>query len=107
MASRTAAQIIDDIAEGLNELRAAVGSTAGGPSTMNGSEGRRLVPAPGPVASRRKPLSPARKARLILHGRYLGVIRTMPAADKARVKALQQTKGYEAAIRLARRLRTS
>lgn len=54
--------------------------------------------------TRRLTLSPKRRAALKLHGRYLGFVRQLKPAQKAKVKAAQASKGYHAAIRLAKRL---
>ncbi len=49
-------------------------------------------------------LSPRRRAALKLQGQYMGYIRNLKPREKARVKALKRTKGFRAAIRLAKRL---
>jgi hypothetical protein len=49
-------------------------------------------------------LTPARRASLKLQGQYMGYIRNLRPRQKSRVKALKATKGYPAAIRLARKL---
>ena len=49
-------------------------------------------------------LTPRRRAQLKLQGQYIGTIRTLPAAQKNRVKRERATRGMAAAIRLARRL---
>ncbi|HZC81236.1 MAG TPA: hypothetical protein VE222_05870 [Nitrospiraceae bacterium] len=53
---------------------------------------------------RRRALSPARRQALRLQGRYIGTIRMLPAAKKAKVKRVRDTKGVRAAIAYARRL---
>jgi hypothetical protein len=66
--------------------------------------GKLSPPPPGSARSRprrRLRLSPERRAALALHGRYLGHVRLLKPAQKARVKALLQAKGYRAAIKLA------
>jgi hypothetical protein len=58
-------------------------------------------------ALRRQPklkLSAARRAALKLQGRYMGYIRSLKPREKARVRALRETKGIESAIVLARKL---
>jgi hypothetical protein len=52
---------------------------------------------------RRKP-SPKRLAELKLQGRYMGHIRNLGPRQKARVKALRESRGIDAAIRLAQQL---
>lgn len=49
-------------------------------------------------------LTPARRASLRLQGQYMGYVRNLRPRQKSRVKALKATKGYPAAIRLARKL---
>jgi hypothetical protein len=53
---------------------------------------------------RRLRLTPRRKAELKLHGRYLGHIRLLKPAQKARVRSMREKKGYHAAIKLAKQL---
>jgi hypothetical protein len=61
-----------------------------------------------PAASARKTrklrITPARRAQLKLQGRYLGYMRQLGPRQKARVKAVKEKKGFEAAIRVAKRL---
>jgi hypothetical protein len=49
-------------------------------------------------------LSPKRRAALKVHGQYLGYVRQLTPRQKAQVKTVQSTRGYPAAIALARRL---
>ena len=49
-------------------------------------------------------MTAARRAALKLHGRYLGVTRTLPKAAKARVKAIREKSGVRAAIAAARKI---
>jgi hypothetical protein len=53
---------------------------------------------------RRIRLSAPRLAALKLQGRYMGYIRSLKPMQKARVRALRETKGIRPAIALARRL---
>jgi hypothetical protein len=57
-----------------------------------------------PAKRRTMTLTPKRRAQLKLHGRYIGTIRMLPAAQKERVRRERATRGTAAAIRLARRL---
>jgi hypothetical protein len=50
----------------------------------------------------KRKMSSARRAALKSHGRYLGHIRTLPKAAKAKVKAIRKQSGVHAAIRAAR-----
>jgi len=49
-------------------------------------------------------LTPKRRAQLKLQGAYMGYMRQLKPAQKARVKGVKEKKGYEAAIRLAKSL---
>lgn len=49
-------------------------------------------------------LTPQRRAQLKLQGAYMGFMRQLKPAQKARVKALKAKRGYQAAIRLAKSL---
>jgi hypothetical protein len=48
--------------------------------------------------------SPKRRAQRKLHGSYIGHLRHLKPAQKLRVKAVKETRGFEAAIRVAKRL---
>jgi hypothetical protein len=50
---------------------------------------------------RRARLSPKVRALRRLQGRYMGYVRRLKAAEKARVRAVREKQGMEAAIRLA------
>lgn len=55
----------------------------------------------------RKPkrkMSAARRAALKAHGRYLGHIRTLSKANRAKVKAVREKLGVHAAIKAAREM---
>ncbi len=47
-----------------------------------------------------------RRAQLKLQGAYMGYMRQLGPRQKARVKAVKEKNGFEAAITLARRLAT-
>jgi len=49
-------------------------------------------------------LSPARRKTLKLQGSYMGYMRQLKPAQKARVKAVKERKGFAAAIAVARRM---
>lgn len=61
-------------------------------------------PAALAVAKRRLKLSPKRRAALKLQGSYLGYMRQLKPAMKAKVKAVRASNGVHAAIRMAKRL---
>jgi hypothetical protein len=66
------------------------------------SAGRRRGRAAGP--RRTVTLTPKRRAQLKLQGAYMGYMRQLKPAQKARVKAVKERRGVEAAIRLAKSL---
>lgn len=49
-------------------------------------------------------LTPKRRAQLKLQGGYMGYMRQLRPAQKARVKAVKVKRGFEAAIKAAKRL---
>jgi hypothetical protein len=53
---------------------------------------------------RRTKLTTKRRAQLKLQGQYMGYMRQLKPAQKARVKAVKEKKGFEAAIKMARKL---
>ena len=55
-------------------------------------------------APRKLKLSAGRKAQLKLQGAYMGHMRRLGPRQKARVRALKESKGMHAAIGLAKRL---
>ena len=66
---------------------------------------RRSSIAAKPTGSRRAvTLTPKRRAQLKLQGAYMGFMRQLKPAQKAKIKALKAKKGFEAAIRQARRI---
>ena len=52
----------------------------------------------------RRRMSPARRAALKLHGKYLGTVRPLSKANRAKVKAIRAKSGVRAAIAAARRI---
>jgi hypothetical protein len=58
-----------------------------------------------PVAGRRRPtITPARRKALAWQGQYMSYVRELGPRAKAKVKALREKKGVEAAVRLAKTL---
>ena len=49
-------------------------------------------------------LTPKRRAQLKLQGAYMGYMRQLKPAQKARVKAIKARRGFESAIRAAKSL---
>ena len=60
--------------------------------------------APTANARRKLTITPKRRAQRKLHGSYIGHLRHLKPAQKLRVKAVKANRGYEAAIRVARKL---
>jgi hypothetical protein len=56
---------------------------------------------------RKMTITPKRRAQLKLQGAYMGFMRQLPARRKAKVKAIKERRGLEAAIRAARRIAKS
>lgn len=52
----------------------------------------------------RRKMSAKRRAELRLHGRYLGSVRALPKAAKAKVKKIREAEGVRAAIAAAKRI---
>jgi hypothetical protein len=100
--------ILDDLIANLAELKAALAPLAliGGPVV---SEARKAASAPprakGVASAARGPVSANRRAAMRVQGQYMSAIRSLSAAQLARVKKLRAAKGAEAAIALARKLR--
>ena len=58
-----------------------------------------------PSRTRRKlRITPKRRAQLKLQGAYMGYMRQLNPRQKARVKSLKEKQGYEAAIRMAKKI---
>ena len=68
------------------------------------NEGGRGAVSERAATTRTLELSPKRRAQLKLQGQYIGLIRNLKPAQKAKVKALRVKKGMRAAIAMARRL---
>jgi hypothetical protein len=62
------------------------------------------VPAAANSSRPRRPLSPARRAALKLQGSYLGYMRQLKMAEKAKVRRIRESKGIRPAIAAARRM---
>lgn len=60
----------------------------------------------GAVPSARRTLNLSREVRALrkLQGQYMGYLRNLKPTQRARVKALRVSKGYPAAVKLAKRL---
>ena len=77
---------------------------------MDGSNrrGARRASAGGPAARRRRvAISPKVRALRRLQGKYMGYVRRLKPAEKARVRAVREKQGMQAAIRLAASLSKS
>jgi hypothetical protein len=120
--------IIDDLESGLTQLRMhfeSLGSIFGGEKAS--ARGRRnrsqlntgrvdpyknfkfrvkkgrksQVKASGPAKkTRKRSISPARRAQMKLQGRYMALVKHLPKAKQARVKKVRKAKGYEAALKM-------
>jgi hypothetical protein len=115
--------ILDDLAKNVGDLRQALSpllSLASSPVSRRGrarkrrgrrpgrpagnpSQGARRAPKPARVTRRK--FSPKGRAALKLAGRYMGLTRPLSASDKAKVKAVRERIGIQAAIKAAEKLR--
>jgi hypothetical protein len=71
----------------------------GGSGASRGSKSRGRSARSRPV--RRRKMSPRLRALRRLQGKYMGYVRRLKPAEKARVRALREKQGMAAAIRLA------
>ena len=102
MATRTTYQIINELIGGLEELRSAL---AGGERPAAAAAEPAARPAPRGRKRTRRASSPGVHARRVLQGKYLGAVRPLSKAQRAQVKQILVSKGPEAAVRAAMRLR--
>ncbi len=122
--AKSAFTILDELATGISELQSALAplaSLTGGDGPFPARRGRpkrvkrsgkrgvrgKATPAAAPTKTKRprKPVSAAVKAKRVLQGRYLGAIRPLTKAQRAKVKKVQAAKGHVAAIREAKSTR--
>ena len=68
--------------------------------SLDGATARR-VPRKAATRVRRRALSPRVRALRRLQGQYMGFVRRLKVAEKARVRTLREKQGIQAAIRLA------
>jgi hypothetical protein len=81
----------------LRERLAALEEMPGGRSRRGG----RRATTPRVVRRRRVAISPKVRALRRLQGKYMGYVRRLKPAEKARVRAVREKEGMQAAIRLA------
>jgi hypothetical protein len=117
--ARNAFTIIEDLRNRLAELQlvldplAALGNSLAPPTKRAPALARvRRSPRSGQRTSSKKvvrrsqrPVSAKVRAQRAIHGKYLGSIRPLSKPDRAKVKQVQATKGYPAAIALAKKLK--
>jgi hypothetical protein len=67
---------------------------------------REAVKKAGPARAKRRTLhlTPKRRAQLKLQGAYMGYMRQLKPAQQAEIRAMKAKRGFEAAIRAARKL---
>ncbi|MEO8431739.1 MAG: hypothetical protein ABI592_09550 [Acidobacteriota bacterium] len=86
----------------LRERLASLESLSDGGRPAGKTRGRRASsPAAAAPASHRRKMSPRVRALRKLQGKYMGYVRGLKPAEKARVKSVREKQGMEAAIRLA------
>jgi hypothetical protein len=93
-------------------LQAAIAGAFGAPQKRGpGRPAKRVVAPVAPVAA---PKAAARKVRRVtpkvirarkIQGQYMGALRALSAADKAKVRAVAKEKGVAAAVKMAKGLR--
>ena len=88
----------------LRERLAELEQFSPGASAARGPRRGRPARAAGKKRARRVRMSPRVRALRKLQGKYMGYVRRLKAAEKARVRAIREKQGMEAALRLARSL---
>jgi hypothetical protein len=93
----------------VEELRGELRRLEGGdgPFPMDRIKARRPRPkatSVSPVRRKAKSVSPKRRRAMQQQGRYIGAVRQLSPADRAKVKEVRAEKGFAAAIAEARRL---
>lgn len=86
-------------AQEIRDLRERLASLEAMSDSGRGARGARRAPARRRPTRRR--MSPRVRALRKLQGKYMGYVRRLKPADKARVRAIREKQGMEAAIRLA------
>ncbi|HEY3122690.1 MAG TPA: hypothetical protein VGK70_01335 [Thermoanaerobaculia bacterium] len=82
-------------------LRERLAALEGMPGGRSRRGGRRKATAARAVRRRRVAISPKVRALRRLQGKYMGYVRRLKPAEKARVRAVREKEGMQAAIRLA------
>jgi hypothetical protein len=82
-------------------LRERLAALEGMPGGRSRRGGRTAAKTPRVVRRRRVAISPKVRALRRLQGKYMGYVRRLKPAEKARVRAVREKEGMQAAIRLA------
>ena len=77
------------------------GMSSSGASSSGRAGGRRRRASAAPRPVRRRKMSPKVRALRRLQGKYMGFVRGLKPAEKARVRAVREKQGMSAAIQLA------
>ncbi len=86
----------------LRERLASLESLSGGRGSAGTLRGRRASGSAGSAPARRqRKMSPKVRALRRLQGRYMGLVRGLKPAEKARVRSVREKEGMKPAIRLA------
>lgn len=94
--------LIDDFALRLADVVQARALTAARESALKAlSSGARRSRDRHPPQLRKLPMSATRRRALALHGRYMGSLRSLGKAERAKVKARRARNGVDAALKLA------
>jgi hypothetical protein len=116
--ARSLPEILDALATDLHDLRAtlspvlAIATGQPAPARRTRTVRRKRSRTPRPVTSSkgtrrvvRKRVSAKIRAQRIRQGRYLAAVRPLSKENRAKVKQVQATKGYPAAMALAKKLK--
>lgn len=99
--------VLNGRAQEIATLREQLAALEGMNSSRGGRGGRRSGRAARTKARRRVTISPKVRALRQLQGKYMGYVRRLKAAEKARVRTVREKQGMQAAIRLAASLAKS
>lgn len=83
------------------DLRVRLASLEGMAGGGSRRGGRKATASTRPTKKRRVAISPKVRALRRLQGKYMGYVRRLTLAEKARVRAVREKEGMQAAIRLA------
>jgi hypothetical protein len=98
--------VLNGRAKEIADLRERLANLEGMGGSGSRRGGRRASAPSRPKRKRRVAISPKVRALRRLQGKYMGYVRRLKPAEKARVRAVREKEGMQAAIRLAASLAT-